>query len=239
VASAANHTGLEARHEPTTGASDRRLVRLGFDLHDGPLQDIAVLAGDLRLLRTQLAAAPADIVRGRIDDALALVASIESDVRDLSGSLQLTKLLERPLEELVRADVEQAEADGIRVALLVSGDVDACTASQRIALYRIVQESLWNVRHHSGADSATVRVVAHATALCAEVADDGHGFDVDRARREGASARRLGLAGMHERVRLLGGSFTVESRAGGPTTVRAVIPRWRPDQAAAMPQLKA
>jgi signal transduction histidine kinase len=224
-------------------AAQRRLTRLGFDLHDGPLQDIAALAADLRLLRAQLAAAPVEILQGRIDDALGLLAAVEADVRDLARSLESTRLLSRPLAELVQADADQAEADGIAVTVRVTGDVDACTPSQRFALFRVVQESLSNVRQHSGAASASIDVSAGAAELRAQIVDHGRGFDVDRARRGGADAGRMGLAGMSERIRILGGTLEVASRPGGPTTVRAAIPRWRPPeesaQAAAMPRLSA
>lgn len=236
-------TAAEHSTRGRAAASERRLARLGFDLHDGPLQEIAVLAADLRLLRAQAATAPVDILRGRIDDALGLLASIETDVRELAGSLESTKLLRLPLAELLRAEADQAEADGIAVTLRVSGDVDACTPSQRIALFRIVQESLWNVRHHSGARSASIDVSAGATTLGAEIVDTGRGFDVEGARRDGARDGRMGLAGMNERIRLLGGTLDVASRIGGPTSVRAAIPRWRPAEqsahAAAMPRLNA
>jgi signal transduction histidine kinase len=225
------------------GAAERRLARLGYDLHDGPLQEIAVLAADLRLLRTQVGAAPAEIVRGRIDDALGLLAEIETDVRDLARSLESTKLLTRPLAALVQGEADQAEADGIAVTVRIAGDVDACTPSQRIALFRIVQESLWNIRHHSGATVASVGVTAAPELLSVEITDTGRGFDVERAVQAGTATGRLGLAGMQERVRLLGGVLDLVSGKGGPTTVRATIPRWRPSgdagQAAARPRLSA
>ena len=202
-----------------------------------------MLAADLRLLRTQVGTAPAEIVRGRIDDSLGLLAEIESDVRDLAHSLESTKLLSRPLAALVQAEADQAEADGIAVTVRVAGDVDDCTPSQRIALFRIVQEALCNIRHHSGAAVASVGHTAAPELLSVEITDAGRGFDVERTVREGAATGRLGLAGMQERVRLLGGVLDLVSGEGGPTTGRATIPRWRPSdapvQAAAMPRLSA
>ena len=224
-------------------ASARRLARLAFDLHDGTLQDLAVLAADLRLLRTQVEAAPAEIVRGRIDDALALVDAIETDVRDLARSLEPRRVLDRPLAEVVRTEAEQAEAEGIAASVSVTGDVDDCTASQRIALVRVVQESVWNIRQHSGAKTLSVEVAAGPDTLVAEIVDSGHGFDVARTGEDGAGRGRIGLRGMRERVRMLGGTLEITSRDGGPTVVRATIPRWRPPgetvQAAEMPRVSA
>jgi signal transduction histidine kinase len=68
----------------------------------------------------------------------------------------------------------------------------------------------------------TIRTAAGSVEI--EVLDDGQGFDVDEARGSAAERRRLGLLSMRERVRLLGGTFDVTSRDGGPTCVFAQLP---------------
>jgi signal transduction histidine kinase len=105
------------------------------------------------------------------------------------------------------------------------------TASQRIALYRIVQEGLANIRKHS--DATNARVTLHATerAIELQIVDDGKGFCVDQTLIRAAKGGRLGLVGIGERIRMLGGTFDVESRPGGPTTLSLVLPRWRPVEA--------
>ena len=224
-------------------AGERLSVRLGFDLHDGPLQEFAALAADLRLLRAQLAEAPLHVVRGRLDDAIGQLGSVERHVRDLARSVDASALVGRPFAELLRDEVSEAAAHGVAVSVAVQGDIDGCTPSQRITLLRVVHEALSNVVRHSGADSASVVVEASGTQLSASITDDGQGFDVDRVRDEAEEAGRLGLVGMRERVRLLGGTLELTSREGGPTTVRATIACWRPelpgDQAATMPRLNA
>jgi len=102
------------------------------------------------------------------------------------------------------------------------------SASQRIALYRIVQEGLANVREHSKAKHVQIRVHGGASGTLAEIVDDGHGFEVAKTLIRAAKNGRLGLVGMGERVRLLGGTFDVDSRPGGPTTLRLVLPHWQP-----------
>lgn len=220
-----------AQERMAAEAGERLSVRLGFDLHDGPLQEFAALAADLRLLRAQIAEAPLDVVRGRIDDALGLLGSVERDVRELAQSVDSAAFVRRPFAELLRDEVSEAAAQGLAVTVAVDGDVDGCTPSQRIVLLRVVQEALSNVVRHSGAGSASVVVEAGPTQLGASITDDGRGFDVDRVRDEAANAGRLGLVGMRERVRLLGGTLELTSREGGPTTVHAAIARWRPGSA--------
>jgi signal transduction histidine kinase len=110
----------------------------------------------------------------------------------------------------------------------VSGNLEGLTTSQRIALVRIVQEALSNVREHSGASRVSVAVGVRRNHIWAEIEDDGHGFEVEPTLVRAARNGRLGLVGMGERARLLGGRFDVVSRRGGPTMVSVVFPPWRP-----------
>ncbi len=235
VAPLVDHEQLLARvvaqERMAAEAGERLSLRLGFDLHDGPLQEFAALAADLRLLRAQIAEAPLDVVRGRIDDALGMLGSVERHVRQLAQSVDSAALVGRPFAELLQDEVSEAAAQGLAVTVAVDGNVDGCTPSQRIALLRVVHEALSNVVQHSGAESASVVVEVSGTQLSASITDDGRGFDVDRVRDEAEKAGRLGLVGMRERVRLLGGTLVLTSREGGPTTVHAAIARWRPGSA--------
>ena len=247
VAPLVEHEQLRARalaqERMAAEAGERLSVRLGFDLHDGPLQEFAALTADLRLLRTQVAEAPPDVVRGGSTTRSVLLGSVERHVRDLARSVDSSALVGRPFAELLQDEVSEAAAHGLAVTVRVDGNVDRCTPSQRIAppagrargpLERRPPQRRW---------SASVVVEASGTRLGASITDDGQGFDVDRVSNEAAEAGRLGLVGMRERVRLLGGTLEVTSREGGPTTVHAAIACWRPEarsgQAATMPRLNA
>jgi signal transduction histidine kinase len=210
----------------TVETGSRLFTRLGYDLHDGPLQEIAALTAELRLLRAESTEASPEALSLRLDDALAMLSAIEREVRGLAGAMDANSLVSRPFAELLGDETAEAAANGVDVRAEVNGDLDGCTPSQRIALLRVVRESLSNVARHSGADSASVVVSADETELSAEVVDRGRGFDVEAARDGG----RLGLLGMGERIRLLDGTLELESRPGGPTRVRATIPRWRPTE---------
>ena len=83
-------------------------------------------------------------------------------------------------------------------------------------------------RIHSGASSVTVQVAIEDGNARLEVVDDGQGFEVERVLRRAPRRGRLGLIGMRERTRLLDGSFSVQSQPGGPTSIVAVLPAWRP-----------
>jgi signal transduction histidine kinase len=223
-----------ARERSLTESSERRFVRLGLDLHDGPMQDLAALAQDVRLYRKQLAPFLAElpeqaILLGRLDDIDARLLVMDSELRELARSLQAPTALGAPLLDLLRRDLERfKERTELDVELTSTGDFDGLTSSQKIALLRVVNEALNNVHEHSGASAATVRVVGETGTLLVEVHDDGEGFDVQERLIAAAKSGRLGLVGMSERVRLLGGRFDLQSQPGGPTRVRATIPRWQP-----------
>ncbi len=222
-----------AREQALVESGEKRLVRLGFDLHDGVLQDLAALGADVRLLRGQIGrthsvAEHRELLLGRFDDLEARLVALESELRDLARSLEAPRLLKTPLPKLLRREVDRAAAEaGIVLALDLKGNADVLTESQRIALLRVVQEALANMAQHSRAETGSIAVSVGRAFIRAEISDDGQGFDVERTLVQAAKRGRLGLAGMSERIRLLGGRFDVDSRPGGPTTVTATIPRWR------------
>ena len=228
-----------ARERSLVESSERRLTRLGFDLHDGPIQELVALAGDLRLLkRAFVALADGEVrletVADRIDDLDSRLIEIDGELRELARSLESPTIARRPLPDALEGELEtfRAQCD-IDATIEVRGEHLALTPSQRIALIRIVQEALSNIRDHSGAKRVSVSVSVRRSSVHAEIVDDGRGFVVERTLVRAARRGRLGLVGMSERVRLLGGRFDVDSRPGGPTAISVVLPRWEPQQALA------
>jgi signal transduction histidine kinase len=213
---------LYANYERTR----RRLVRLGFDLHDGPLQTLAANAADLRHFQAQLETAAATMpdghkLVGRIDDLVARELVLAEEVRALIHGSEPDPSTTAQLSNVFAALVEDYDGFALQMSIDPSIDTLDLTDSQRIALSRVVHSALNNVAQHSGARTASVTVREFQGGIEAIVVDDGIGFDPARAER---SERSIGLHAMHERVRLLDGELTVESRAGGPTTVRVTLP---------------
>jgi signal transduction histidine kinase len=224
----------EQREQGLAAANERLLVRLGFDLHDGPLQQVYALAQDVRLLREQLVdlvgSEHRETIVGRCADLQSQLRELHQDLRDLARSLEPRSLLEQPLTEAVGRELATLNRrTGISTSIVAEGAFDALSASQRIALLRVLQEALSNIRQHSG--SREVAVVLRdemVKGVCMEIRDDGHGFDPTSvvAAQDGESG--IGLVGMRERLRLLGGHLEIDSAPGGPTIVRATLPRWLP-----------
>jgi signal transduction histidine kinase len=226
------------REHVLASASERWGARLGCDLHDGPLQEIVALAEDLRLVRRQVVprvdGSDGTRIAGRFDDLEARLASLDRSLRDISHAVRPTTALEQPLEHALRNEVEVFGRGGtIAAGFAATGDFSTLTASQRIVLFRVVQEALANTRKHSEATRVDVRLKAKRGYVSVSVSDDGCGFDPEQARRKG----RLGLSGVIERVRLLGGDIEIRSDPGRGTRIRATLPRWtkhgKPEKSAA------
>lgn len=218
-------------------AVERRLARLRFDLHDGPQQDVHLLAMDLNLFREQLLPRIAedpnrDRLVGRLDDLAAQLVALDGDLRRLATSVQSPFLAPGSLADALTQITDAFTArTGVEPLTRLEGDFTTLTDSQQITLLALVREALSNVREHSGAGAVTITISTQPGGVQARVTDDGCGFDPEttlvRAAREG----HLGLVGMHERVRMLGGETHIDSRLGGPTVISATLPWWPEDAA--------
>jgi signal transduction histidine kinase len=217
-------------------ANERLLVRLGFDIHDGPLQQVYALAQDVRLLREQVdvlvEGEHARRLSGRFDDLDAQLAELHLDLRDLAHSLEPRSLLQLPLPDAVARELASLERrTGMTTSFVAHGSFDDLTDSQRIALLRVLQEALSNARQHSGAREVAVTLRHEPRGVCMSVRDDGHGFEPARVRPAASGESGIGVAGMRERLRLLDGRLEIDSALGGPTVVRAILPAWAPAEA--------
>jgi signal transduction histidine kinase len=212
-------------------ALERRLARLRFDLHDGPQQEIHLLAQDLALFRQQLAPmieSHPDRLRalGRLDDLEAQLIALDTDLR------RLTTSVDSPLAggSLPEALGELAATFTARTGLVprreITGETDSLTDSQQIALLALIREALANVRRHSDAEHVTITLDAGPEAIVVAVEDDGSGFEPDVAGPRAAEDGHLGMVGMRERMRMLGGHTEIMSAPGGPTVIAATLPRW-------------
>ena len=152
-------------------------------------------------------------MHGRFDDLDARLASLDRDLREIAHSVRSTTAVDRPLDVALGNELDAlSRASGIETELTMRGDLSTLTQSQKIVVFRVVQESLSNIRKHSDADQATVRVRSTPRFIEVTVTDDGVGFDSRRAIAASATSDRLGLAGVTERVRLLGGDVEIEPR---------------------------
>ena len=204
----------------TTTLNERFLRRVSADIHDGPAQDVA-----LALLRLEgIAETMEGNGHGSRDDVERLRTALDSALADLQAITQGLRAPSvedlSPCEAARRAVTDFKRISGETVVVECEGSSKPGPAPVNITIYRVVQESLANSYKHSGAASRMVRVTAADSRVEVEISDDGSGFDPMGI----SGAATLGLVGIRERVELLGGSFTVASRRGEGTVVRAALP---------------
>ena len=215
-----------------TEAGERRFLRLGFDLHDGPLQDLVVLGVDLELARHEIGERVGmrrrRLVSGRLDDLSAQVEALESSLRELrarssrrawSSGRSPTCCAPRSRSSRPAAGPRDARARrrARRADRLAADPALPLRAGKPLEL-----------RDHSEASEVHVTVEGRPDRIEARMVDNGKGFEVKPTRIRAAQNGRLGLLGIGERVRLLGGRFDIRSAPGGPTTLAVSLSRWRP-----------
>jgi signal transduction histidine kinase len=187
------------------------------ELHDEVGQSLEALLVDAGRL-SKLVPAESTIVQEQIARIKSVTENAVNTVRNIAlllrpsmlDDLGLTSALEWQAREISRrSEMEvDVQSDG------VSDDLDD---ERKICIYRLAQEALNNAAKHSLAANATVRVAQTADRISIEVADNGKGFDLQRV-------RGVGLLGMEERVKRLGGTLIIVSRPGSGTSIKAELP---------------
>jgi signal transduction histidine kinase len=207
----------------TTELNEQFLQGISSDIHDGAAQDLGFALMRLRGMGDSCSgdAAPPGCV---LEHALSVRTAVESalaELRAIAANLTLPDLEPLTLGEIAARAVRSYEQKTATKVTLVNAmpDVDA-PVRVKITLYRLLQESLANTFHHAQSEHCRVDIRGDAQSLCVEVTDDGQGFDPQAALRKG----RLGLAGMRERVEIIGGTFELESTPGQGTRIRVTLP---------------
>ena len=204
---------------------DEERRRIARDLHDSTGQKLVALSLDLTVLNAFAPELPPK-ASAAVNECLMLAEQISSEIRTLSY------LLHPPLlDEVGLASAVQWYIDGftrrsnIRVNLDFAPQVPRMKHELEITFFRILQEALTNVHRHSGSKVATVRFGLNHEGVTLEVEDSGRRLDRTSLVPSGEPVGTLGVGirGMQERVRQLGGQFEVNSNTGG-TTIRATLP---------------
>ena len=185
-------------------------ARVARELHDESGQVLTALALHLRALEDDVG--PGDL-RERIAEMRRSLATASSSLRELATRLRPSAVEEQGLQDAIEEQAARLRRTGIQVEVDLRGLGADLGGEIQTVLFRVVQESLTNVARHSGAERASVVVSAREGMLRLMVEDDGRGFDT------AAPTDRLGLAGIQERVELLGGQLRIESSPGGGTAV--------------------
>jgi|GEM_PF-1576018 len=198
--------------------------RMARELHDTTAQNLSAVTLNLARLQKQLGASDG-APRKVIDETLSLAEQCLREIRTMSYLLHPPMLEEAGLASALRWYVDGfAKRSGIRVDLDLP-EMERQPREIERTLFHVVQESLSNVHRHSGSKRASIFVDANKGEVTVEVKDYGKGIAREALNEDGETVKPLGVGimGMDERLRQLGGRLEVISNGGG-TTVRAVLP---------------
>jgi PAS domain S-box-containing protein len=212
--------GLAAFSQRLIEVQDQERTRVARDLHDHIGQRIALLAVQLEQLKTDILGSPAEIV-SQIDELLTQTLQVAADVQTLSHELHPPRFEYLGIAAAMKAFCtdfshrQHVETDFTceDVPRIVPPEISLC-------LFRVLQEALHNAAKHSGVRRFEVNLRGTSDEIELAVRDAGFGFDSMTAK----NGRGLGLLSMEERLQLVKGSFSIESRPQQGTTIRARVP---------------
>lgn len=201
-------------------AKEKERSHLSRELHDEFGQALTTAKINLGLALQQ---APSELSLARTRDAIGVIDRLIDQVRALSLNLRPPLLDELGLLPALDGFLRgSAERSGLNLHVKLDPALSATDAELAGTVFRVVQEAVTNVVRHARATALSVELDATADGIAVRVHDDGTGFDATATLATSKSG--LGLFGMRERVHDLGGQWSIESRAGFGTLVRAFIP---------------
>jgi len=204
---------------------DEERRRIARDLHDTTGQTLAALK--MTASSVKRAADPhLPKLSRQFNDLMQLADDALREIRTTSYLLHPPMLEEAGIASATQWFIEGfARRSGIEVQCDISEGLRRPRKACELVLFRLLQESLTNIHRHSGAVTACVVLGVSATDLTLEISDDGKGIPEENLKEfnESSKTTGVGIAGMRERVRELGGRFEIERGRKG-TTVRATLP---------------
>ncbi len=200
---------------------ERQLI--AHDLHDGPVQE---LTGAYYILAEIKSSAQDQTQDQKLQMVAEIIKNQISELRAYAGELRPPTISQFGLGKTIRSYLEtfQKNHPEISVHFEEMQDGDLIPRQMRLAMFRIVQESLTNIIKHSQATTVTVCLTKTHEQATLEIADNGTGFEVPEDFLTLARQGHLGLVGMNERVEVLGGQIEIKSKKGKGTTIQVTVP---------------
>ena len=191
--------------------------RISRELHDETGQALMVIRLYLGMLE-QVAGTRA---RGKIRETVSVVDRTIEGIRRIIGRLSPLVLQELGLVAAIRKEAKDfAKATGVKARVAVSDEIGRLAPECEAAIYRVVQEALHNVAKHAKATMVNIQMTRAEEIVHLVIEDNGQGME----NSDRWNGRSFGLAGMRERVAMLGGTVEVRSTPGKGTRIEVVVP---------------
>lgn len=217
---------------------DEERRHIARELHDSAGQTLTVLGMSLAQLSQDVGGAAPEIGK-KVEGAEELVQQLHREIRTTSYLLHPPLLDESGLSSALGAYVQGlSERSELKVNLEIAENFGRLPSEMELAIFRFVQECLTNVHRHSGSTAAWIRISLERERIQVEVKDEGKGIAPERLAEIAAGGSGVGIRGMQERMRQLGGTVKIQSSHTG-TRVFASIPIAKSDQPTEIAPLQA
>jgi signal transduction histidine kinase len=208
--------------------------RISRELHDETGQALMVIRLYLGMMET---GGTAKNIRGKIRETVEVVDRTIEGIRRIIGKLSPLVLQELGLVAAIRKEAKDfARNTGVKARVMIAEDVGRLASGTEQAIYRVVQEALHNVAKHAQAKNVTVQVERADELVHVVVEDDGVGI---QTRSSNSRDHSFGLAGIKERVTMLGGTSRVISTKGNGTRIEINVPAGEETQVVDRPLAQA
>jgi signal transduction histidine kinase len=215
---------LEAEKQRLIETDEKARRNLARDLHDGPTQNIAVMAMRLSYIRSMVLQDPQK-AQVEIEKVEELAKRTSSEIRGMLFTLRPLLLETRGLGPAIEAMMDQiGESDGIEMRLIGVDNGDVLNKTAQSVVFSIIEEALSNARKHADANVIEVRLGQEDDLFVARISDDGAGFDTENMTIDYDSSGSLGMVNMQERAERIEGSLRLESAQGTGTMVTLIVP---------------
>lgn len=216
--------GLRQYVADITQTQEDERKRIARELHDDTVQSLIAISQRIELIKGILDE-PGE-ARVRLAELRTMVTGAIDSVRQFSRDLRPLALEDLGLMAAMQYLVNQlVQHEGIEVHFECEGTPEGLPTDMEVAIYRILQEALNNVKKHAEATEVQVLVQFTNRQIILMVQDNGHGFDMPESITDFAGRGSFGVMGLQERAQLFGGKIEVESKRNEGTTIRLIIPR--------------
>jgi signal transduction histidine kinase len=200
---------------------EQTLKNISQEIHDNIGQALTLAKLNLNTMP------PAGIeIQEKIITTKELISKAIVDLRDLSRSLNTDYVADMGLQKALEYElVLISKSSAITTKLLTEGEPFRMDKQKELILFRILQELLNNTIKHAGATTINAKIIYSSKELELSVADNGKGFTIPDTQNENQPASGLGLRNMHNRAKLIGATFSMNSIPGKGTEVKIVLPK--------------
>jgi two-component system NarL family sensor kinase len=199
---------------------EQTLKNISLEIHDNIGQSLSLA----KLTLNTMLPVTDEYLQEKIINSKQLVSKAIGDLRDLSRSLDTDYVKEMGLQRAIEYELEMMQKTGaMRTALRVEGPVIRLDKQKELILFRIIQETFNNIIKHAEATKLEVNVYCRSSELEFMIIDNGKGVDLTPL-NEGNSNFGLGIRNMHNRAKMIGADFRMNSTVGMGTQVRIILP---------------